>query len=88
MFGELRNIAAFHVLLHVFGEKKRGHQVGSIFLERGNGRIIHQVTVFDGVHAGFGGPAHAFRTVGVGGHAATKAVGIGSDRFEFFEREL
>src|SRR2546429_9335351 len=69
LFGELRNIAAFHVLLHVFGEKKRGHQEGSIFLESGIGRIILQVTVFEGVQADLGGQRTAFPPLELVGNA-------------------
>ena len=86
--GIFRYVAVFHVLLHVFGQKKCRHEIGSILLQRGDRSIVHQVAVLDGVHGRFRGPAHSFVAVRMGCHAAAEPVRVRDDRFHLFERVL
>ncbi len=77
-----------HILLHVFRKKKRRHEIRSVFLQRGDRRVVHQVAMLDRIDTGLRRPAHAFSAVRVRSHAPAKPVCVRHNRLHFFDRVL
>src|SRR5256886_16116926 len=67
---KLRHVAALHVLFHVFTEEKRGHQICSVFLQRDDRRLIHQMTMLDLIDTGLRSPAHTLYPVDMRNHTS------------------
>ena len=76
------------ILDHPVFKVEGGHEVGAMLLHGGNAFVGDVAAVLDGVNAGFSSPENPLLTVGVRGHLAAEAVGVGDESLHFFKREL